>query len=234
MNEVSTAVVGIDVSKRKLDIALLANGTLKSKVMPNTAAGYSELAKWLGIQGVALDSVHVCMESTGAYSEPVALALVDLGVKVSVVDPASVKGFGQSMVIRNKNDKADAGIIARYCAMMQPALWQPPSPEQRQLRGWNELLASLQDMRQQQTNRIEGFQFSHQTEAAERAKEQLNWFDEQIKQLQNEIDEHIDRHPDLRRDAELIESMPGLGHGTSAKELGRDGSCGASAVPGNY
>lgn len=223
MNEVGTPVVGIDVSKSKLDVALLKNGKLKSKVLPNSKSGHAELANWLQNQDVALDEIHVCMESTGAYSEPVALALSDLGMKVSVVNPAVVKGFGQSLIIRNKNDKADAVVIARYCAAMSPAPWQPPSSEQRQLRAWNEHLASLKDIRQQQANRIEALDVSNQTDVAARAKTHLDWLDAEIKQLEKKIDDHIDHNPDLRRDAELIESIPGLGRGTAAKVLGRVG-----------
>jgi transposase len=224
MNLVGTPVVGIDVSKSKLDIALLKNGKLKSKVLPNSRDGHAELTKWLKNQDVPLDQVHICMESTGVYSEPVALALNDMGMKVSVVNPASIKGFGQSLNIRNKNDKADAAVIARYCAAMSPALWQAPSHEQRQLRAWNEHLASLKDIRQQQANRIEALEFANQTEVAAHAKTHLDWLDKQIKQLENDIDDHIDRHPDLRHDAELIESIPGLGRGTAAKVLGRVGN----------
>lgn len=223
MNEVSTPVVGIDVSKKKLDIELLANGKRKSKVLQNNRDGYAELGKWLRNQGIGPETVHVCMESTGVYSEPLAVALIDLGMKVSVVNPGSVKGFSQSLIIRNKNDKADAAVIARYCAAMQPALWQAPSREQRQLRAWNEHLASLKDIRQQQANRIEALEFASQTEVAAHAKTHLDWLDKQIKQLEKDIDDHIDRHPDLQRDAELIESIPGLGRGTAAKVLGRVG-----------
>jgi hypothetical protein len=42
------AVVGIDVSKAKLDIALLLNAKVKSKVLPNSAEGHKELLEWLG------------------------------------------------------------------------------------------------------------------------------------------------------------------------------------------
>lgn len=223
MNEVSTPVVGIDVSKSKLDSVLLKNGKLKSKVLPNSKEGHAELINWMINQGLTLDEVHVCLESTGVYSEPVALALADAGIKVSVVNPASIKGFGQSLIIRNKNDKADAAVIARYCAAMSPAPWQPPLPELRQLRAWNEHLASLKDIRQQQSNRIEALEFANQTEVAAHARMHLAWLDTQIKQLTNDIDDHIDRHPDLLRDAELIESIPGLGRGTAAKVLGRVG-----------
>lgn len=47
MNEQATCVVGIDVFKRKLDIALLANSKTKSKVFDNTSTGHLELSQWL-------------------------------------------------------------------------------------------------------------------------------------------------------------------------------------------
>lgn len=41
------AVVGIDVSKKKLDVALLVNGKMKAKVVENTADGHKSLLEWL-------------------------------------------------------------------------------------------------------------------------------------------------------------------------------------------
>ncbi|RFP08088.1 IS110 family transposase, partial [Duganella sp. BJB488] len=98
------AAVGIDVSKRKLDIALLVNGKTKTKVLENSIEGHRALLDWLGKSKVPLSALHVCMEATGVYSEPVALALHQAGLMVSVENPACIKGFGHSENIRNKND----------------------------------------------------------------------------------------------------------------------------------
>ena len=143
-------ILGIDVSKKKLDAALLDGGKLKNKVVENNKAGYAELIRWVGKQKVDVTAVHACMESTGIYSEPVAINLQETGMKVSVVNPGCIKGFAQSENIRNKNDKIDAGIIARYCRAMTPELWIAPPPAQRLLRGWMERLSALQDIRQQE------------------------------------------------------------------------------------
>ena len=74
------------------------------------------------------------MEATGPYSEQAALALVEFGWIVSVVNPARIKGFAQSELARNKTDRADAALLARFCAAMHPIVWTPPSPAYRQLR----------------------------------------------------------------------------------------------------
>jgi transposase len=217
-------VVGIDVSKKKLDVALLVDGKTKSKVVENSPNGFAELEGWLVKQKISLQEAHICLESTGAYSEPVALHWFDKGIKVSLVNPNCIKSFGSSENIRNKNDQIDAALIARYCAVMAPAPWEAPSLEQRQLRAWSNRLVALQDMRQQELNRLEVHEVAEQHEIVPHVQAHIAWLDKQIAQIEKDIDDHIDRHPDLQHDAKLIESIPGLGRTTAAKILGHVGN----------
>lgn len=218
MNEVR-AVVGIDVSKAKLDIALLRNGKIKNKVIDNTPAGHAGLITWLLDQKVVLSGTDVCMEATGVYFEPVALALHGAGMRVSVVNPSCIKGFGKSENIRNKNDTVDAGLIARFCLKMEPSAWTPPPLEQRQLKGWTQRLQALKDMQQQEANRLEAQSFSGLEEHAAHIKEHITWLTAEIAKLEQEIDDHIDRNPALKHDAELITSIIGIGPTTAARVL---------------
>ena len=75
MNAPVEAVVGIDVSKKKLDVVLMQAGKVKSKVVLNTPPGHAQLQRWLLQHRCVEQSTHVCLEATGPYSEPVALAL---------------------------------------------------------------------------------------------------------------------------------------------------------------
>ena len=54
-------------------------------------------------------------------------------------------------------------------------------------------------------------------------KTHITWLDIEIKKLEKEIDDHIDRHPGLKNDAQLIASIPGLGTTTIARVLGHIG-----------
>lgn len=217
------AVVGIDVSKKKLDIALLVNSKVKSKVIDNSPEGHKELLGWLIKSKAPMAELQVCMEATGVYYEAVALALHEAGLEVSVVNPACIKGFGHSENIRNKNDTIDAGLIARYCLAMKPAPWAPPPLEQRQLRAWSLRVQALKDIRQQEENRLEALTITGMEDVAAHVKEHIMWLDTEIKKLENEIDDHIDRHPGLKHDAELIASIPGIGATTVARLLGHLG-----------
>ena len=147
--------VGIDVSKNKLDICVLREGKLKHKVIPNDKSGFAAFAQWLVSLDLNLGDVHVCLEATGPYSEAFAIWLFDAGGRVCVVNPARIKGYAQSQLSRNKTDKADASLIARYCQQMKPALWQAPSLAVRQLRALVERSEALKDIRQQEINRLE-------------------------------------------------------------------------------
>jgi len=221
--ETVCAVVGIDVSKKKLDIALLLNGKIKAKVVENSSDGYKLLLAWLNKSKVVKETLHICMEATGTYYEPVAFALHEAGMTLSVINPACIKGFGHSENIRNKNDTADAGLIARYCAAMKPTPWMPPPLEQRQLRAWSLRVQALKDIRQQEENRLEANSFTGMTDVAEHVKQHIAWLSAEIQKLESDIDDHIDRHPGLKRDAELITSIPGIGATTVAKILGQFG-----------
>lgn len=222
--EAAQSVVGIDVSKLKADVSLLVNGKTKSKKLDNTPAGHRELLEWLGKSKADMATVHICMEATGVYYEALALALYDAGLKVSVVNPSCIKGFGRSENIRNKNDIIDAALIARYCAAMKPAPWEPLPLEQRQLRAWSLRVQSLKDIRQQEENRREAHIVSGMTDVAAHVAEHIRWIDNEIKKLEKEIDDHIDRHPGLKHDAELLASIPGIGSTTVARILGHLGN----------
>src|SRR5690349_11533201 len=111
MTAILTAILGIDVAKSKFDVALYKNGKNKTKTFENKPLGFEALAAWLKQHNV--DSVHACMEATGSYGDALARFLFEAGHKVSVVNPARIKAFGESELLRTKNDKSDAKLIAR-------------------------------------------------------------------------------------------------------------------------
>ena len=93
------------MAKSKLDVALLdERGKVKSHVFANDAKGHAALIAWLHQRGSSPELVRVCMEATGCYSEAVAIALVDAGWSVSVVNPARIKGFAQGELFRFAGD----------------------------------------------------------------------------------------------------------------------------------
>jgi len=148
----SAPILGIDIAKQRMEVALLIEGKIKNKSFKNTTEGFEALSLWLKKLGVS--QVQACLEATGNYGEELAIYLHEAGHLVSMVNPARIKGFAQSELIRTKTDKIDAGIIARFCLAMKPEAWIPPSPEVRLLRALVRRVDSMISMLTQEKNRL--------------------------------------------------------------------------------
>lgn len=206
--------LGIDVSKAKLDCALrLPSGKFKHKVVENHPEGFRLLTQWLEKQDV--DTLHVCMEATGVYWENVAEYLASHGVTVSVVNPAQIKAFGASQLVRSKTDKTDAVLIAAFCFERNPGAWQAPSPSEQALRAMVLRLEALQAMRIQESNRLDVARDAVKAGIAEH----IVWLDRQIDLLSQAIRQHINDDPDLKDKRDLLDSIPGVGERTIATLL---------------
>ncbi len=205
------AILGIDISKATFDVVLVQEDRTKSGVFPNTPQGFSKLGRWLKKQGV--ETVHACLEATGTYGEALAECLYTAGHRVSVVNPAQIKAYGQSQLTRNKTDQADARVIADFCATQHPAVWTPPAPEWKELQALVRHLDSLKEMRQQERNRLSAGISS--ATVAQALHAHIAFLNQQIAALEQQIQAHIDHHPDLKRQHKLLRSIPGIGNLTA-------------------
>ncbi len=201
-------ILGVDISKAKFNVSLLKEDKYKHKSFVNNPEGFKELKRWLERQGV--EEAHACMESTGVYGEALAEYLYDSGYKVSVVNPARIKGFARSELLRSKTDKVDASLIARFCLAMKPGFWVPDSKEIKELRSLVRRVDALVDMRNQEANRIE---VSNEVIRGE-IKDHIEYLDKQIELIKERIRDHIDGNPELREKQNLLESIPGVGEST--------------------
>ena len=209
--EKDLAHVGVDVSKSKLDVALLvAAGKFRDKVVSNNRKGFAELVAWLAKHGVV--RARVCMEATGVYWEELAEYLADAGFEVSVVNPAHVKAYGESLGARNKTDKVDARVIAQFCAERRPQAWQAPSRGVRELRALVRRRDALIDLRIQELNRRDVASQPHVLRSIE---EVIAHLDEQVKEIEKQIKKHIDSDPTLKEQAKLLHTIPGVADATT-------------------
>lgn len=207
--------LGIDVAKAKLDCALLLDETglkRKSKKVSNNQTGFSELLAWLVKQGIKLTDLHVTMEATGVYHEQAAQALHDAGITVSIVNPAQVNALGKSLAIRTKTDAVDSFLIARFGLLCKPDVWIPPTPEARVLKALLARQQALSEDLQRERNRQEKANVSTTPERVQKSlDDSITFLQAQLKQLQQEIDDHIDRHPAFREDLDLLKSIRAIG-----------------------
>jgi transposase len=205
MSQLPFAHLGLDISKATLDAALLPPNQSKSrsKVFPNTPTGFANLVTWINHH--TSGPVHACLEATGTYSDGVALFLHEAGFTVSVVNPLRIKGFAQSELSRNKTDRADAKLIALFCRQHQPPAWTPPPPERLALRST--------------LRRIEAVTLGADSAVAKSIAIVIACFDDELKRLNQQLRSQVAASPELKRQSQLLDSIPGIGFLTAVRIL---------------
>ena len=145
---------GVDVSRRTLDVALrnAAGTTAPTAQFENTAAGHSELVRWLTQRG---RHGRVVLEATGVYSLDLALALhAAPSVEVMVVNPRAARDFAKACLQRSSTDATMAVALQEFAARMKFVPWAPPALEVRQLRASARRLAALTVEMARERNRV--------------------------------------------------------------------------------
>lgn len=206
--------LGMDVAKAKLDCLLLSEDgdKGKSKSVANNRAGIADFLVWIGKQHISSNELHVVMEGTGVYHEQAALALADAGVTVSIINPAQVKDFGRGLAVRTKTDGMDSYVLARYGALLKPAAWTPPAPEARMLQALIARREAIAQDLQRERNRQEKADATDTPILIRKSlADSIEFLSKQLIQLQQDIDQHIDRHPGLKNDLTLLQSIPAVG-----------------------
>lgn len=94
--------VGVDIAKKKFDVALLMESKYKHKHFSNDNAGFEAFIAWLLTFNLSTQPL-ICMEATGAYSLPLADFLVVKGYSVSVVNPAKINAFANTLGAHEAN-----------------------------------------------------------------------------------------------------------------------------------
>jgi transposase len=102
-------------------------------------------------------------------------------------------------------------LIASFCQTQNPSEWIPPSAEVRHLQALMRRIETLEEMRQSEENRLA----NAPREVQSSIKRMISLLKEEIRELEEQIKEHIDNHPDLKEQSELLQTIPGIGERTA-------------------
>ena len=195
-------ILGLDVSKDKLDACLLLPQP-RTRTVPNTPTGHAELLAWAADAG----ALHVCLEATSTYGFPVARHLHAAGHAVSVLQPLAVARYAQATLSRNKTDRLDAALIADFGRTQTPRVWTPPSPAQEKLQAQSRLRSELVAQRQGLQNRLA----TAHTSVLPILRSLLRSLTGQIEKLEAALLATLAADPALQAQAKLLRSIPAVG-----------------------
>ena len=211
--------IGIDISKDKFDVAIYNSERFKEATFTNDKKGFRSLLNWL--KKMKAKDAPICMEATGRYAEALAMFLHERDVTVSIVNPARIKAYAESQLQRNKTDRQDAKVIAHFAATQNYSPWSPPPPEVQELQALVRRLETLKEERTREINRKKSIVTSKAV--LKSIDKHIKFINDQIAQIEKQIDDLFDQHPDLKEQRELLESIPGFGPVTSANFIAEVG-----------
>jgi len=199
----ATVVVGIDVSKDRLDVAIYPSDE-PGFAVARDAAGLDALAARLKLLGPAA----VAVEATGGFESVVVASLAAAGLPMLVVNPAQIRAFANALGKRAKTDPIDATVIARFVAATRP---EPrPLPDEA-----TQHLADLVARRRQIIAMMVAERQRQKRLLAPRLQHSITRLLEALQKELSEVDREIDtevRHSDIWREKEkLLASVPGVG-----------------------
>lgn len=197
-----TIVVGIDVSKDRLDVAVRPTG--ETFVVGRDAEGLDALIARL----TPLAPTAVAVEATGGYETVAVASLAAAGLPVVVVNPAQVRSFAQALGKRAKSDPIDAGVIAHFLEATKPQIRPLPDAETR-------LLADLVARRRQIIAMIVAERQRQKRLTNKRLQKSivrlLAALQKELSSLETDIDESVRGSPAWREKEDLLASVPGIG-----------------------
>ncbi|HWS61635.1 MAG TPA: IS110 family transposase [Steroidobacteraceae bacterium] len=195
-------IVGIDVSKDRLDVAVRPSG--EAFAVSRDAAGVEQLVARLR----KLSPHLVALEATGGFETVVAAALGAAGLPVVVVNPAQVRAFAKALGQRAKTDPIDAGVIAHFAEATN--LEPRPLPDEQ-----TRLLADLVGRRRQIVAMIGAERQRQQRVTAPRPRKSIarliKALEKELASLDADIDDAVKGSPAWRAKEELLTSVPGVG-----------------------
>jgi transposase len=205
---VEQLVVGIDVSKAKLDVAVLPGG--EQFTVSNERHGIAGLVQRLR----PLAPSRVVLEATGKLERLAVSELAVAGLPVAVVNPAQVRHYAKARGKRAKTDPIDARLIAEFARDLEPEFHPLPDAETQALAALCQRRNQLLEMQQMENNRQE------RADAATRKsiKAVLRTLQRQLEQVEQDIDRSIRNSPIWQAKRELLASMKGIGE-TSCSAL---------------
>lgn len=194
--------IGIDVSKRWLDIAVAGSG--EATRVSNDNAGISGVIRELG----EVQPERVVLEATGGYEKVLVQALHAGGIPVVVVNPRQVRDFARATGRLAKTDRIDAQVLAQFASVLKPEPRQLKDESESELTVLVRRRSQLTSLLTMERNRKKLVTHPSVLASLERTIKHLK---QELVDLNREIDRMIEAEPAMRKRSQLYRSVPGVG-----------------------
>jgi transposase len=199
--------VGIDISKARLDVAVLPGAELWS--VPNSDEGLDELLAKLQKVG---PPTSVVMEATGGLERRILAALAAVGLPVVAINPRNARDFARSMGLVAKTDRIDARILALFAERIRPNCRPLPDEQTRELQDLISRRRQMVEMLVAEQNRLVS---ADSSKVRREIKTHIDWLKKRINIVDYDLDQSIKNSDAWQAKTDLLKSVPGVGRVTA-------------------
>jgi len=201
MDQSLSPFVGVDVSKDRLDVAVLPSGESWS------TANQDEDIKSLVKKIRSLKPELIVLEATARLEMPLAIALAAKGLPVAVVNPRQVREFARASGILAKTDRIDAQVLARFGEKMRPEVRPLKDKETRELTALMTRRRQLVAMLVAEKSRLAAAPQAVRKDI----KTHIAWLEKKLSKMNDHLSDKIKNSPVWHEKDALLQSVPGVG-----------------------
>jgi transposase len=193
--------IGADISKEHIDLHSLPDGqTLRAT---NDRKGFAAILQWIGAKSVE----RIVYEPTGPYHKAFERFMAANGLALSKVNPRLARRFAEATGRLAKTDKIDAGLLARYGALLQPRILEANTQLLNDLKELHVARLALAKDRTAAKNR--GKNLSNPLLKKQNA-DRLRQIERQITAVDDAIMALIGKDASLKARLDILVSIPGV------------------------
>ena len=192
---------GVDVSKATLDVAISNQTEVKS--FPNHESGIKQIVKNLKNQALTL----TVMEATGGLEKLLAASLIEASIPVVVVNPRQVRDFAKAKGKLAKTDSIDARILVEFGNDIHPEVRPLSDKQTDEIKALLVRRQQIMDMITMENNRL----WPADIRVIPSIQDHLNWLKQDLKNIDKDLNDKIQKSPIWREKDDLLQSVPGVG-----------------------
>lgn len=217
-------VLGIDVAQKELVVTLgrlLADLSIELyayKVFSNTEKGFLSLLTWTKKLVDADTEIRFVMEATGVYHQKFAYFLDDHGYALSIVLPNKISNYIRTLDVKTVTDKSCSEAIARFGLERKLDNWKRPKSTYKSMQQLTRERDQVVSERSAVKNQLhaESQEVEPNERSLERLKERIRFLNRQEKEIKEDIAQIVNQDIELKKEVEIISSIPGVGELTAA------------------
>lgn len=195
-------IVGIDVSKASLEVAVRPEGG--GFQVGNEEAGISECINRLR----ELKPQLVVVEATGGLETALVAAAAVAQLPIVVVNPKQVRHFAKATGRLAKTDRIDAAIIAHFGEAVRPELRPIEGEASERLTALLSRRRQVLEMIVAEKNRLAS---TREKQVRQRITYHLHFLKQELGELDDDLDVEVRSSPAWREKDDLLRSVPGVG-----------------------